>query len=315
MPEKKKIIAVLGATGAQGGGVVRAIMRDKSGAFTACALTRDVNSDNARALAQLGAEVVQADVDDVASLKRAFAGAYGAFCVTFFWAHMSAAKEIAEAHAMAQAAKQAGLEHVIWSTFEDTRKWVPLSDTRMPTLQEKYKVPHFDGKAEANAAFTDEKIPTTFLLTSFYWENLTHAGAGPRKGPDGIAAITFPMGDKKLPGIASEDIGKCAYGIFKRGREFIGQTVGVAGELLTGAQMAAALTKALGQEVRYHAIEPDVFRTFGPGADEAGNMFQFKRDFNDAYCGARSLQLSRSLNPELQTFAQWLAVNGKRISV
>jgi hypothetical protein len=68
-------------------------------------------------------------------------------------------------------------------------------------------------------------------------------------------------------------------------------------------------------EVRYNAVEPDVFRTFGPGADEAGNMFQFKRDFNDAYCGARSLEQSRSLNPELQTFAQWLAVNGKRISV
>jgi uncharacterized protein YbjT (DUF2867 family) len=314
MPEKK-IIAVVGATGAQGGGVVRAIMRDKSGAFTARALTRDVNSEHARALAQLGAEVVQADVDDADSLKRAFAGAYGAYCVTFFWAHMSAAKEIAEAQAMAQAAKQAGLEHVIWSTFEDTRKWIPLSDTRMPTLQGKYKVPHFDGKAEANAAFTGQGIPTTLLLTSFYWENLTQAGAGPRKGPDGVAAITFPMGDKKLPGIASEDIGKCAYGIFKRGREFIGKTVGVAGEHLTGAQMALALTKALGQPVRYHAIEPDVFRTFGPGADEAGNMFQFKRDFNDAYCGARSLEQSRSLNPELQTFAQWLAVNGKRISV
>ena len=312
---EKRIIAVVGATGAQGGGVVRAIMRDTSGAFTARALTRDVNSDNARALAKLGAAVVRADVDDGASLKRAFAGAYGAFCVTFFWAHMSAAKEIAKAHAMAQAAKQAGLEHVIWSTFEDTRQWIPLSDTRMPTLQGKYKVPHFDGKAEANLAFTDQDIPTTFLLTSFYWENLTHAGAGPRRGSDGIAAITFPMGDKKLPGIASEDIGKCAYGIFKRGREFIGQTVGVAGEHLTGAQMAAALTKALGREVRYNAIEPDVFRTFGPGADEAGNMFQFKRDFNDAYCAARSLEQSRKLNPELQTFAQWLAANGKRISV
>jgi hypothetical protein len=123
------------------------------------------------------------------------------------------------------------------------------------------------------------------------------------------------MGDKKLPGIASEDIGKCAYGIFKRGRELIGKTVGIAGEHLTGAQMAAALTKALGQTVRYNAIEPDVFRTFGPGADEAGNMFQFKRDFNDAYCGARSLEQSRFLNPELQTFAQWLTANSKRVSI
>jgi len=313
MPEKK-IIAVVGATGAQGGGLVRAIMRDKAGPFTARALTRDVNSDKARALAALGAELVAADVDDPESLQGAFADAYGAYCVTFFWAHFSPKKEIAEARAMAQAAKHAGLQHVIWSTFEDTRKWVPLSDNRMPTLQGKYKVAHFDGKAEANAAFTELGVPTTFLLTSFYWDNLIYFGAGPKKGPDGKLAITFPMGDKKLPGIAAEDIGKCAYGIFKRGREFIGKTVGVAGEHLTGAQMAAALTKALGQEVRYNEVSPDVYRSFGfPGADDLGNMFQFKRDFEKDYCRARNLELSRSLNPELQTFAQWLAQNKDRI--
>ncbi len=313
MPEKK-IIAVVGATGAQGGGLVRAIMRDKAGPFTARALTRDVNSDKARALAALGAELVAADVDGPESLQRAFGGAYGAYCVTFFWAHFSPEKEIAEARAMAQAAKHAGLQHVIWSTFEDTRKWVPLSDNRMPTLQGKYKVAHFDGKAEANAAFTELGVPTTFLLTSFYWDNLIYFGAGPKKGPDGKLAITFPMGDKKLPGIAAEDIGKCAYGIFKRGREFIGKTVGVAGEHLTGAQMAAALSKALGQEVRYNEVSPDVYRSFGfPGADDLGNMFQFKRDFEKDYCGARNLELSRSLNPELQTFAQWLAQNKDRI--
>jgi uncharacterized protein YbjT (DUF2867 family) len=313
MPEKK-IIAVVGATGAQGGGLVRAIMRDKAGPFTARALTRDVNSDKARALAGLGAEVVAADVDDLESLKRAFAGAHGAYCVTFFWAHFSAEQEIAEARALAQAAQHAHLQHVIWSTFEDTRKWVPLSDNRMPTLQGKYKVAHFDGKAEANAAFTELGVPTTFLLTSFYWENLIYAGAGPKKGPDGTLAITFPMGDKKLPGIAAEDIGKCAYGIFQRSREFIGRTVGVAGEHLTGAKMAAALTKALGQEVRYNDVSPDVYRSFGfPGAEDTGNMFQFKRDFEQDYCGARNVEFSRSLNPELQTFAQWLDRNKDRI--
>jgi uncharacterized protein YbjT (DUF2867 family) len=315
MPDKK-IIAVVGATGAQGGGLVRAIMRDTAGPFTARALTRDVSSDKARALAALGAELVAADIDDPASLKRAFGGAYGAYCVTFFWGHLSGEKETAEGRAMAQAAQHAGLQHVIWSTFEDTRKWVPLSDNRMPTLQGKYKVAHFDGKAEANAAFIELGVPTTFLLTSFYWDNLIYAGAGPKKGPDGTLAITFPMGDKKLPGIAAEDIGKCAYGIFKRGRELIGKTVGVAGEHLTGAQMAAALTKALGREVRYNDVPPEVYRSFGfPGAEDAGNMFQFKRDFEQDYCGARNLELSRSLNPELQTFAQWLAQNKDRIPV
>jgi uncharacterized protein YbjT (DUF2867 family) len=273
-----------------------------------------VNSEKARALAALGAELVQADVDDVETLKRAFAGAYGAYCVSFFWAHFSAERETAEGRAMAQAAKHAGIQHAIWSTFEDTRKWVPLSDNRMPTLQGNYKVAHFDGKAEANAEFTKLGVPTTFLLTSFYWENMIYFGAGPQKGPDGTLALTYPMGDKKLPGMTAEDIGKCAYGIFKRGKEFIGKTVGIAGEHLTGAQMAAALTKALGQEVRYNDVPPDVYRGFGfPGADDMGNMFQFKRDFETDYCGARSLDVSRALNPALQTFDQWLAQNKSRI--
>jgi uncharacterized protein YbjT (DUF2867 family) len=311
---EKKIIAVVGATGAQGGGLVRAILSDASSAFTARALTRDVKSDRAKELAKLGAEVVAADVDDVESLKRAFKGACGAFCVTFFWAHFSPEKELAEAKAMAEAAKHAGIQHVIWSTLEDTRKWVPLSDSRMPTLMGKYKVPHFDAKGEANQVFTELGLPTTFLLTSFYWENLIYFGMGPKKGPDGKLAITLPMGDKKLPGIAAEDIGKCAYGIFKKGREFIGKTVGIAGEHLTGAQMAAALTKALGQEVRYNDVPPEVYRSFGfPGAEDLGNMFQFKRDFEQVFCGARNLDVARALDPSLQTFDRWLAHNKSRI--
>jgi uncharacterized protein YbjT (DUF2867 family) len=312
----KKVIAVVGATGAQGGGLVRAILNDPSGSFAARAITRDVNSAKAKELARLGAEVVAADVDDPESLKKAFEGAHGAFCVTFFWAHFSVEKEIAEARAMAEAAKHAGVKHVIWSTLEDTRKWVPLSDDRMPTLMGKYKVPHFDGKGEADKIFAGLGLPVTFLLTSFYWDNLIHFGMGPRKGPDGNLAFTLPMGDKKLPGIAAEDIGKCAYGIFKRGNEFIGKTVGIAGEHLTGAQMAAALTRALGQPVQYNYVPPEVYRTFGfPGAEDLGNMFQFKRDFEEVFCGARNLAFSRALNPSLQTFDQWLAENKSRIPI
>ncbi len=201
--------------------------------------------------------MVAADLDDVESLKRAFAGAYGAFLLTNFWEHFSPEKELAQAKNMAQAAKQANLQHVIWSTLEDTRRWVPLSDNRMPTLRGKYKVEHFDAKGEADHLFTELGVPTTFLLTSFYYENFIYFGMGPKKGPDGTLAITFPMADKKLPLIAVEDIGKSALAIFKKGKEFIGKTIGIAGEHLTGAQMAAALTKALGQEVRYNEVSPD----------------------------------------------------------
>ena len=306
----KKTIVVLGATGAQGGGLLRAILSDPSGSFAARAVTRDAGSEKAKALAKLGAEVVSADVDDVSSLKKAFAGAYGAFCVTFYWAHFKPEQELAEATAMAEAAKHAGLEHVIWSTLEDTRQWVPLSDDRMPTLMGRYKVPHFDAKGEANGAFTRLGVPTTFLLTSFYWDNFIHFGMGPKKGPDGTLAITMPMGSGKLPGIAAEDIGRCAYGNFKHGKALVGKTVGIAGEQLTGAEMAAALGRALGKEIRYNAVTPDAYRSFGfPGADDLGNMFQFKRDFQDAFCGARSVAGSRELNPALQSFSAWLATN------
>src|SRR5215471_7211898 len=199
----RKVIAVVGATGAQGAGLVRAILNDPNRTFAARVLTRDVNSAMAKGFARLGADVVSADIDNPESLKRAFEGAYGAFCVTFFWAHFSPEKEYAEATSMAQAAKEAGLMHVIWSTLEDTRKWIPLSDNRMPTLMGNYKVPHLDAKGEADHIFTDLGVPVTFLLTSFYWDNFIYFGLGPRKGPDGKLAITMPMGDKKLSGIAA----------------------------------------------------------------------------------------------------------------
>ncbi|HZA34233.1 MAG TPA: NmrA/HSCARG family protein [Vicinamibacterales bacterium] len=310
---EKKVIAVVGATGAQGGGVVRAILADKDSGFTARAITRNVNSDKAKALAASGAEVVAANVDDEASVRRAFEGAYGAFCVTFFWDHLSVEREQAEAAAMARAAKAAGVQHVIWSTLDDTRKFIPLDDPRMPTLHGKYKVPHFDGKGEADQYFRDAGVPTTFLLTVFYWDNFIYFGAGPKAGPDGTLALTMPMGDKKLPSMAAEDIGKCAYGVFKR-RDLIGQTVGIAGGHLTGEEMAAGMSKALGVPVRYNDVPPEVYRSFGfPGADDMGNMFQFKRDFNDYYCKSRSIEFARSLNPELQSYEQWLAANAKAI--
>jgi uncharacterized protein YbjT (DUF2867 family) len=305
-----KIVAVVGATGAQGGGLVRAILDDQSEDFVVRAVTRDLESPKAQDLARSGAEVVQADLDDFDSVKKAFDGAYAVFCVTFFWAHFSPAKELAQAGTMARAAKESGVHHAIWSTLEDTRHSIPLSDSRMPTLMGRYKVPHFDAKGEANKFFVDQGVPTTFLLTSFYWDNLIHFGLEPKKGPDGRLALTFPMGAKKLPGIAAEDIGRCAYGIFKRGREFTGKTVGISGEHLTGAEMASALSDALKREVRYNSVSPEEYRRLKvPGAEELANMFQFKRDFQDVFCSVRDVAFSRTLNPSLQTFGMWLAKN------
>jgi uncharacterized protein YbjT (DUF2867 family) len=310
----RTIIAVLGATGAQGGGLARSILADPGGGYAVRALTRDPATDAARELARLGAEVVRADVDDRASLREAFRGAHGAFCVTFFWAHMSPDRELADAKALAEAARDAGVRHAIWSTLEDTRRWVPLSDQRMPTLGGRWKVPHFDAKGEADRFFADAGVPTTYLLTSFYWDNFIAFGMGPKRGPDGTLVLSFPIGTAKLPGIAAEDIGRCAYAIFRQGTAAVGKRIGIAGGMLSGAEMAAAMSRALGQPVRFQDLPPEAYRKLGfPGADDLGNMFQFKRDFERDFCGARSVEGSRALNPQLQSFDDWLSRNAGRI--
>ncbi len=310
----KKTIVVFGATGAQGGGLVRAILNDPKSQFAVRAVTRDVDSEKAKALKEMGAELVSADIDQPETLDKALEGAYGAYFVTFYWAHFSPEKEMAEAKAMATAAKKAGLQHVIWSTLEDTRHMVPLDDNRMPTLMGKYKVPHFDAKGESDHYFTDLGVPVTFLRASFYWDNFIFFGTGPKKGADGTYSITFPLDDKKMAGIAADDIGKCAYGIFKTGPALAGKTIGVAGEQLSGQELADKMSKALNIKVQYNNVSPETYRSFGfPGADDLGNMFQFYRDFDTELNETRNVEQSRKLNPELLSFDDWLKTNASRI--
>jgi uncharacterized protein YbjT (DUF2867 family) len=314
--QSRKIITIFGATGAQGGGLAHAILQDKNGSFGVRAVTRDINSDKAKELAQLGAEVVAADIDDPISVENALRGAYGAFFVTFFWAHFSAEKEKAEAAIYVEAAKKADLKHAIWSTLEDVREYVPLNDQRMPTLHGRYKVPHFDGKGESDKLFTAAGIPTTFLMASFYWDNFIYFGSGPKRGEDGKLALTLPIGNAKMAGIAAEDIGKCAYGVFKRGTEMVGKRIGIAGEQLTGNEMADELSKALGEQVVYNKISADVFRGFGfPGADDLGNMFQFYDEFEKELNKTRDVSMSKQLNPDLMNFEQWLTKYANKIPV
>jgi uncharacterized protein YbjT (DUF2867 family) len=309
-----KTIAVVGATGAQGGGLARAILNDPQERFALRALTRRPDSGPARALAALGADVVAADLDQPDTLRAAFDGADGAFCVTNFWEHMDPAREKVQARNQAEAAAAAGVAHVIWSTLEDTRERVPLSDDRMPTLMGEYKVPHFDAKGESDAAFR-ELTPATLVRASFYWDNLIHFGMGPRR-EGGTAYFSLPMGNARLPGIAAEDIGRCVFGVFAEGESLIGETIGLAGGQPTGDQMAAALSDALGEEVVYRAVPFDVYRGLGfPGAEDLGNMFQYYHDFEEEFCAARPVERSRELNPRLRSFPQWLGANADRIEI
>ena len=310
-----KVIAVLGATGTQGGGLCRAILADKSGGFSCRAITRDPSKDKAKELAAAGAEVVAGNLDDVESLKKAFAGAHGVYAVTNFWEHFSGQKEKDQAKNVAEAAKAAGVQHVIWSTLEDTRQWMPAGDTRMPMLQDKYRVPHFDAKAEADTYFAG--LPTTFLRTSFYWDNLYMFGLAPKKNDAGQYEWTFPLGTAKMAGIGAEDIGKTAYGVFKAGNQYIGKTVGIMGEALTVEEMGQKLEKGLGiGPVVYNAVDANTYRSWGfPGAEEMGNMFQVYRDFEGPFLANRSVSTAKQLNPQLQDFSTWLAANKDKVPV
>jgi len=311
---KRPLITVLGATGAQGGGTAHALLADSAQRFAVRAVTRRPTSDTAQALASAGAELVQADLDDVQSLEHAFGESHGVFAVTNFWEHFSPERELEQASNIAAAARRAGVKHVVWSTLEDTRRWVPLEDDRWPTLMQHYKVPHFDAKGQANEFF--QGLPTTLMHTSFYWDNLIHFGLGPQRAPGGELVFVLPMGDSPLPGIAAADIGVCAAALFARGPELAGRSVGISGEHLSGAQMAASLARALGEPVRHQDMSRAQYAALGfAGAGDLANMFSFKREFGDDYRARRSLEATRALHPGVLNFDAWLACHADRIPV
>jgi uncharacterized protein YbjT (DUF2867 family) len=213
--------------------------------------------------------------------------------------------ELAQAETAARAARDAGVQHLVWSTLEDTRLFFGARDD-VPSLDDgRYKVPHFDAKGEADDLFTKYGVPTTFLRTTFYFDAFITT-MRPTRNADGTLTITLPMGEKRLSGIASEDIGRNALAILKR-PDLIGQTVSVAGDHLTGDQYAAALTEALGEKVTYNSPTLDEYRQYPfPMAVEMANMFQFYAENHDDFTGDRDLAKVRELNPDLESFEMWL---------
>jgi uncharacterized protein YbjT (DUF2867 family) len=299
------LITVLGATGTQGGAVARALLAD--GEFAVRAVTRNAASHKARALAELGAEVVEATLTDEGSLHKAFAGAYGAFLVTPYWEHRSPDRELAEVANLISAAQPTGLQHVVWSTLEDTRRAIPAGDNRMPTLDGGYRVPHFDVKGgAADALFVKSGLPTTYLRMSFYWDNLLTLQK-PQRDPDGTLALHLPIGDTAIAGVASDDLGQAVLRVLRQPSQTIGGTFPVVGEQLTGEQIAAALGAVLGQPVAYRPPTHDQVRNLGfPGAEELGNMFHYYTDFPESYNGLRDLEVARALNPNWLSLTDFL---------
>ena len=255
--------------------------------FRLRAVTRKPDSVAARALATVGAEIASS----ISMMPPACARRWPvrpAPISSPTSGSTTPEKELAQAQVDGYGARaMPGSKHVIWSTLEDTREFF-APGARMPVLIGKYNVPHYDAKGEANRAFFELGVPVTLLYTSFFWDNLVHFGMQPQRGVDGQLAFVLPMGHARLPGIAAADVGPCAHGILARGEEMIGKSIGIAGELLTGAQMAEQLTLALGESVAHVDLTPSQYAALGfPGADDLANMFQFKTEFERQYCASR----------------------------
>lgn len=288
----EKIIAIMGASGAQGGAVIKAFNKLGRDEFKLRAISRDPDSDKAKAILPLVDEFFEADADDEESMVKAFEGCYGAFIMSNFWQDMDAEHEIRTLRTCKEAAKKAGLQHVVLSSLEDTREIVNASenkDTWKALNDQGMYVPHFDGKGSVNAEYLAE-LPCTILYTCAYMENFTPFWAPTRQSEQDDYAITLPIADKKLALVAVEDIGKRACTIFLEGQSLIGKTVGVMSDALTGHEIAASFTKVTGKKVKYNAVPPEVYASFGfPGAADLANMFRVYVEHDSAFMKAREL--------------------------
>ncbi|NII27192.1 NmrA/HSCARG family protein [Pseudoflavitalea sp. X16] len=289
----RKIILVTGATGAQGGSIANALLQNKK--FTIRILTRNVQSDSAKALQQAGAEIAAGDFDNIESLQQALKDVYGVFGVTNFWEHFG--KEYQQGKNLIDAVKQAGIQHFVYSSLPDYNK---LSGGRLP-------VPHCDMKAALKEYTKEMQLPATFVEIAFYYENFFSFFQLQKDEHDRFY-FGFPQGDTKLSMVSVEDFGTVVASIFDHPQEYMGRTVGVVGEDLTCAEYAQIFSKVLERDVYFNYIPRDTYAAFGfSGAEELANMFEVQR----LYIPQRQLDLIESygLNPSMQRFESWVRKN------
>lgn len=289
----KKTIAVFGATGAQGGSVARALLN--RGVFAVRAITRKTDSPAANALRELGAEVVNGDLDDPASLSAALAGVYGVFGVTNFWEHFD--KEGPQGRNLVKAVADANVSHFIYSTLP------PIEKATNGALRS----PHFDLKAEHEEYARSLGIPSTFVHVPFYYENFLYF-LPPKPAGDGTYQFGFPQGDTPLAGISVQDVGPIVAPMFEQPEKYIGQVVKLAGDEIPATSYAEIMSRATGKTIKYAYIPRETFAAFGfPGADDLADMFEFYRLHMPSR--VKDIETCRALAPGLQSFSTWAERN------
>jgi len=253
---RKQLIAVIGATGQQGGAVVRALQAQ--GQFKIRALTR--NPGKHRGLAD---EVVEADLDRPETLKAAFAGAHGVFLVTNAWEPGTG--ELKQATAAVQAAKEAGIKHFVWSTLPDVEA---ISGGKL-------HVPHFTDKAKIDRIVKDAGFAHhTFVIAPFFYQNLVGVSA-PQKQEDGTLGWALPI-DPAVRGIHMGDItelGAIVAGAFAHPEEADdGEYLPLVGDFMSFNEIVDTLNRQ-GHEFSFKQVPTEIFATLFPGAAEIAAMF------------------------------------------
>jgi uncharacterized protein YbjT (DUF2867 family) len=290
----RKTILVFGATGAQGGSVARNLL--SRGKFNVRAITRKTDSPAAQALRELGAEIVQGDLDDPASLRAALEGCYGAFGVTNFWEHFS--KEETQGRNLVKAVADAKIQHFVFSTLP------PIAKATGGALRS----PHFDLKAEHEEYARSLGIPSTFVHVPFYYENFLYFFP-PRPAGDGTYRFGFPQGDTPLAAMSVEDVGKVVAPLFEQPETYIGKVLKLAGDELPAAMYAKAMSRKTGYDIRYAHVPRETFAALGfPGAEDLADMFEFYRLHIPSR--KRDIETGRTIAPTIATFDQWLERHG-----
>jgi uncharacterized protein YbjT (DUF2867 family) len=257
-PNDRKLIAVIGATGQQGGAVLRGLQA--SGQFQVRALTRDPGKHR-----KLAEEVVEADLDRPETLRAAFEGAHGVFLVTSFWEEGT--DELKQATAAVRAAKDAGVQHFIWSTLPDVEA---ISGG-------KFHLPHFTGKARVDRIVKEAGFAHhTFVIAPFFYQNLAGAMA-PQKQEDGSLGWALPL-DPTVRGIHMGDIrelGDIVAGAFahpdQAGR---GEYLPLVCAFMSFNDIIATMNRQ-GHQFSFKQVPKEVFATFFPGAAEIAAMFAY----------------------------------------
>jgi uncharacterized protein YbjT (DUF2867 family) len=298
----KQLIAVMGATGTQGGGVVSELLDRQR--FAVRVVTRNPDSDKAKALQSRGCEVVQGDLTKPETLEPAFKNAYGAFLVTNFWDPGTTASETAQGILAVKAAKAAGVQHLVWSTLPNCKE---ISGG-------KYEVIHFTGKALVDAEVKAASFPYfTFVEAPMYFQNFLGMMA-PQPLADGGKGWTMPMSPlAKVIHVGDPvEMGKLAARVFEHPDTVgAGQYLAQASELTSWQEMIDTLNTQ-GHNFRFKQVPNEVFDAFPfPGAAELREMMNYFEEYTYFGPDADSkLAMARELYPEgFTSFAEWASRN------